>query len=1174
MSGVRAGWGRRGLAAAAAATLLLVAPAGVRADWPMARHDAQRTGLAQGTSDVAGPVPYARYYLGGSLGGTLMTTYDVEGDGPVEIIYLSGGVLRAKRPNDELVWQSSPLGLNGIRGIADLDGDGQDELIASGSSQVFALDLASGQVVWSQPADDSGTVAAVVMGDLTGDDLPDVAVYNCSCCGVPDSNYGTAYSFESGFPGETLGTLPRGSCGHARSAAMADVDGSPPLELINSGSGTVSAVRYNPDTPALEVMAEVTGLPYWSQLQYCRGADLVGGPGEEFVCLINYTHATSDDLRRILVWTYDSGGPSFSAAWTYDLAPPEGGYAMWANPLVDLDGDGSLEVVASGHDGSTWTTYVFDAAGPPAVATVAGQYVSGAAPVGPGGDMLLLTRVGNYLYAYSYDGQSQELSHEWTLSQRTMGLEVDWAVAATGGLYQQPLMADVDHDGVDDLILWVHDGSATVAAYDASNAGGGVEPVEIASYSLPSELAAIALWTVAPLDRPYEQLAMARDDGFLMLFDDQLNPTATAVGGEGIRIGGYYAAGGWRDLNRTPVVASLDGTSTEAIVVSDSRYGLLRLDASQASWASPPEAEWRVAGYYGPAVVPGLAGEEVAISAHGSTRVRALAPDGSTLFEYSQAGGEGSINGDVVPAGDLDDDDVPDLVFHWGRSTDWMLETRAISGALASGGSGPGRVLWDAEAISPGCGRQPAGISIGVWQEPLGGAGGASPDDVPDVFFHGASRTRVLSGHADANGGTQIGQSVTVGSCYFLPTLYDLVGDSREEIVDHGSNLEPRVLSHDLQEILWADPETEDSAYPYGAIAPCPDGAALVQASWRFHGRVKVTKLPGWAGGGGSGGGGGAGGGLPWQVATFIVASGEAYQDEAAAQDAGAFYGELTSATVHEDLTGAGRPTALFGSKDGWLYGLNPCTDELSERLDFAVPFEAAVGEAVFGDIDGDGRDEIIVTAADGYLYVLRNQAIAAPEYVYDTDPDNGITDTDVDNIVTEDKLSATWAEVSGAASYEVAVLDRDGEFVTDPHWIDVGNVTSDSRTGLPLENNGRYVFVVRAINDVGDPSVDVLSDSVFVQLPNPTGPGGSGGAGGGGGAAGAGAAGGAGGTSVGGAGEGGVAGGGAGAGPTPAVGSESDCGCRTAPARGVGPIALLLALIAASSTRRRMRRS
>ena len=143
-----------------------------------------------------------------------------------------------------------------------------------------------------------------------------------------------------------------------------------------------------------------------------------------------------------------------------------------------------------------------------------------------------------------------------------------------------------------------------------------------------------------------------------------------------------------------------------------------------------------------------------------------------------------------------------------------------------------------------------------------------------------------------------------------------------------------------------------DQPYAYGAIATCPERAVLVSGSKANPARVKITPL------------GGANAG---SQSTYVVAGGELYSDEAAAQAANAVLGSVGDITVGSDITGDGWPTALIPSTDGFLYGLQPC----SETLRFAVDLGAPVGEAVLGDTDDDGRDEIIVSVADGYLYGL-----------------------------------------------------------------------------------------------------------------------------------------------------------------------------------------------------------
>ena len=121
------------------------------------------------------------------------------------------------------------------------------------------------------------------------------------------------------------------------------------------------------------------------------------------------------------------------------------------------------------------------------------------------------------------------------------------------------------------------------------------------------------------------------------------------------------------------------------------------------------------------------------------------------------------------------------------------------------------------------------------------------------------------------------------------------------------------------------------------------------------------------------------------------------------------------------------------------------------------------VGEAVFGDTDGDGYDEILATAADGYLYDFKGFSIAAPAYVWDTIPPL-VTNKEVSDVVTTNKLSATWGSVTGAISYEVQVVTPTGTLVSTPSWQNGGTVTSTTLTGLPLQNDAKYLFAVRAL--------------------------------------------------------------------------------------------------------------
>jgi len=222
---------------------------------------------------------------------------------------------------------------------------------------------------------------------------------------------------------------------------------------------------------------------------------------------------------------------------------------------------------------------------------------------------------------------------------------------------------------------------------------------------------------------------------------------------------------------------------------------------------------------------------------------------------------------------------------------------------------------------------------------------------------------------------------------------------------------------------------------------------------------------------------------------TMVLASGEVYADEEGAASA-AMVGQLNAASVHQDLTGADRPSALVGSTDGWLYAVDPCAG----ALDWAYEFGSAVGAAVYGDTDGDGRDEILVTAEDGYLYTLRDFEIAAPDAVRDTDPWTDAPE-DISELVTASTLEATWGAVDGAIRYEIAVVDHDGNYIGEP-WRNASGRTRVALEDLPLEDGETYRVGVRAVAEDGGRSVDTVSDGVWVHVPDLGDPPGGGGCG------------------------------------------------------------------------------
>jgi hypothetical protein len=109
------------LLVALAITFAFARPA--RADWPSARHDAQRTAISKSTSNIGKPAVYWKAYVGGSLGGTDLLVADVNLDGSQDIVYVSGGSVVARSGTGQLIWQTPPHDIQSLFAIDDFDGD-------------------------------------------------------------------------------------------------------------------------------------------------------------------------------------------------------------------------------------------------------------------------------------------------------------------------------------------------------------------------------------------------------------------------------------------------------------------------------------------------------------------------------------------------------------------------------------------------------------------------------------------------------------------------------------------------------------------------------------------------------------------------------------------------------------------------------------------------------------------------------------------------------------------------------------------------------------------------------------------------------------------------------------------------------------------------------------------
>lgn len=1027
-----------------------------RAGWPLPRADRARSGATHGRANLIAPVPYWRYYLGGAIGPRQARVLDVDSNGQGELVFVAGGKLVATGPADRVRWETPVLGIDGLIAAEDLDGDGQLDLVARTGDRVIIVAAASGEVLWSEPGDDLGTLGDMRVGDLDGDGLSDILVQECGCCRINNGKTGFAYRFARGYQAaERMWTLPSVLCGGALSMAIADIDGDGAAEVILGERRRIVALSgaTGVERAATAQLGDRVGQ------SRCLPIDVDARPGDELVCLqSNQALPASEPGHRLFVLGHqvDAAGQRLTVLWQRDVGESHGQARFAASPVVDLDGDGALEVIVSGMDASatTATTFVYDAATGRVRASVPGQ-VAGTVPA-PGSQAapaLVLTAESDALHAWKLSGDA--LVPAWSLPGRRALIEPDWALVPRTYVAERVLVAnldgDLDGDAVSEILTAGTLPGSALMAHDLTTPTGAA-PATVAVHAFDDAAGLLAAWRVPAGASPGQPaLLVAASNGRMHLLDAALAPVQ-----RGVRFGGYLPRGDWRNLHLTPVTGDL-GTGADSILIRDSRGVLVRIDAQGASLASPPVTAWEVPDASSPIMLGDAPHESIACRQEtpdgsagtggtGNDRVLVLDPDGAVRWQASLPG---VILSDLVPARLQPGDGAEpgDLIVQWGRPSDVALQHRAFSG-------GTGAVLWDAAAQSPGTTRFPAGGAVTDWNA-----------DGVDDFVHQHYGTQVLSG-VD---GTTLAANAYTALVQFMPSVIDLDGDDRGEVVLHGGFAPARVLDDDLVTPLWVSADA-DLPYPYGAIAGgCADGLPrLVEGSLLHRATLKLTPLAG------------PGAGTHQRM---VLAEGQVYADEAAAEAAGALLGQLTSAAVHADLTGSGRPVAVVGSDDGWLYAVDAC----SATLAFAVPFDAAVGAIAFGDTNGDGLDELLAAAGDGYLYALAQPPIAAPAAVIDVAPGQAGTGDldeapdvgDIDETDALDRMAAIWQPVPGADGYHVAVVHADtGRILSEPAWQDAGTATSAEVTGLALVPGERYIFAVRALTgDAASP--DAMSDGV-----------------------------------------------------------------------------------------------
>jgi len=1024
--------------------LLLTAPAS--ADWPMHRQNPGRTGAAEGRSDLAVPAVQWRTYLGGSVGQRELAATDVNGDGQVEILYVSGGRIVAKRPDDRLVWETRPLTLRAIHAIRDMDGDGVLDVVASGSPGRIAIFRGTdGALEWrTAPGTLGPNIGAVRLADLNGDATVDLYVAD-NACGSTGSlgDVAFAFSFGDGYGSglddgsQRLWQLERGRryvCG--QNDVVLDVDGDGDLEIIAWASNEMYLFDAATGRKIDSGDASLSGgfptgfsIPYGTNRTWVT--DIEGDGAMDVVGYTNNSYTPSINSRAVFVVSWDASraeGERLHVRWVAQVADITADEHGWVDEgAADLDGDGVVEVTSTFVEGGVARTLVRDGRDGTVRATIEGR-LQGILRLDETGPPTVIVDVGLDLEGYRFTDLSSVPAPAFTLPGSSLLRRFDRGLYAQQSLASAPLTVPLP-GSTRGLVTLEGD---TMRLWDLS----GAAPAEVGSYALPANVSVVAVASQVDAARPGPGALLVRSDGFLVVLDRSLAPInfgGVEIPLPGIRTGGYYS--GDHGLGNVPVAASF-GRAAEEVVVVDSRGGLVRLATAGATLTQPPEQVFRWQGVFHP-LLSDVDGDGVTdVVALDQTRLHARAADGATvLFTTPIATGQQATHGDVVPF----DGGFAAGVFDRGDGNGYVTATTR-EGASA----------WRTDPV------RVAGSGFGfLMVDDLQGDGG------DDLLMSMASPLYAIEGGTGAFLGTTRGGYATMpidvrGRAGATTTLW-----SGAVTPPGGITLaQPFSGSTDT----WSFDFT--ATRQFGAVVECAGG--LQFAATEF-GSAHLAVARAEDGGG---------------RRDVYLGDGNLFLSTEALAASGAIAGIVGNVTATADL-GGDRPAILVGSTDGYLYAIDPCADPL--RKIWSLNFRAPVGEAIFADTDGDGLEELVVSAADGFLYGVDTEALPAPEGVLDIDPDLGLTTEDVDE-TRGATLGARWSAVDGAESYEYAVFTIGGSPVTrNPEdeanpFIPTTATSAEHRAGL--ERGVTYFYAVRAIGPDGTSSEALSDGSLYLYDP------------------------------------------------------------------------------------------
>jgi MYXO-CTERM domain-containing protein len=1012
----------------------------VAQDWPVARHDYQRTALQTRESDLDVPAIRWRIPLGGGVTGSSWLVADVDLDGNDEVLLLRGGRVIARRFDGTLAWASEPLGITWILGVDDLDTNGRPEVYAGGYlSGVFALDGSNGAVVWHPHVEPDQRLGDVFPLQADGDASLELYVADRGCA---MRGQGTAriFDFSDGFSG-TIGVVELDTSEHGywcgTDQAAGDIDGDGSVEVVTLSNDAV--VAYDPVSGEPVFTSPSLGaFPYGRAVTSVVDVD---GDGRDEVLVASNEPGTYATAKRLLLVEVVDDSDHLALRWALQL-DAEASVHRFARPLAaNLVPGGALEIVTSyfDPDGEQWRTIVIDGLvdidTPVPRLTLEDQALVAVADVdGDGVDELITvdasgTSFGDYghlrCHRLSAAAGSVTALELWGADAAQLATEpADWLHLAA------PISVPGTAGAI--FILRDLDGDRRAERLDRADASGVVESF----YPTAGGIFAVGLRSLPTHETG--AVALSATDGRIALVDGS---GSVLNDGDG---------DGLADLDEQThgpggLVARVEADGARLVVMDATRSPVAWVFGADAS-ADSPVAAWR-----GP--------EPIETSLLGVSPPIQWVDSGEDLVYRARTADDeivavtlDAMSGDTLELYPLVDDGQ-------ARILNDVVALRGPDGAtrrLIQSYYDPQLSRIHHIATDPITGESfPLDLERRLncsWERP-GAAFDFDDDGHQDVFFSQGYDLRVASG---LDGEVLVeGESP---SCAGFLTIADLDGDDVPDVLQHGT-AGPRALTIGL-ELDWE--MDQDVYHQPAAVAPRAGGGMNIGAARLLTPELLILN------------------GHDGTVESIaVLAGGDRFSDLEAAEAAGARSGTLSAVTALTDLTGEGQAAFLVGSTDGHLYALDAADGELL----WALNLRESVGAPIAADLDGDGRSEIAV-AAGGYVQVVDRAELTPVPFVYDTDGtfEAASEAEDLDVLLGATRLGANWGAVEGATGYEYQVV-REDDAVLVP-WTDVGSAQHFAHDDLSLSRGHRYFTLVRAYDRVGAGrvSVDVASDGFEVD--------------------------------------------------------------------------------------------